>query len=96
MCVFVAECIKTKDDYEYVTPEGKDPTESDPLILSKIMKQRAFSVGMLILRPFEEKMTQFVRKDTIVSVAHLLPSKYVNRGNSGFLGKRYNIKQEIL
>ena len=50
-----------------MTPDGSAPSESDPLILCKSLKEKRFTLGHLVLRPFEEKPSQRVLRDTMVS-----------------------------
>ena len=61
--------MKHRDDFQYVGPTGEEAQDCDPLILCKMIKQKAFSVGMLVLRPLQEKQRQYVRNDTMVGTA---------------------------
>ncbi|KAI0215436.1 Centromere protein C [Lamellibrachia satsuma] len=62
------ECVKSKDAFNFCGPTGKEPSDTDPLILCKALNQKAFSIGQLILRPLQEKGTHYVRHDTMVFI----------------------------
>ncbi|ELU17529.1 hypothetical protein CAPTEDRAFT_220230 [Capitella teleta] len=64
----LVECMKKKRDFCFSGPSGESATDEDPLIMCKGLKQKAFSVGMLELRPWQGKSTQYVRNDSMVFV----------------------------
>ncbi|XP_071799435.1 uncharacterized protein [Asterias amurensis] len=62
----VVDTVKTAKMYKFVGPSGKEATNEDPITLCKCISQKAFSSGILTIRPLSEKGLQLVRNDTMV------------------------------
>ena len=67
-CVFPpkSECIRTRESLNFRGPHGGSATAADRLVMGKAIDQLPFSAGTLILRPLEEKGTQYAGKDAMV------------------------------
>lgn len=70
--VLISECVKTADQSKMVGVSGKPPTDDEPLLLCKPIRQKTFASGTLIIRPLQIKKTQFVQNDTMVSCSTTL------------------------
>ncbi|XP_021377249.1 centromere protein C-like [Mizuhopecten yessoensis] len=60
------ECFASKDSGVFVGPSGKQPSPEDPFVMSRILDQKGFGTGMLLLRPLQEKTIQMVSRGTLI------------------------------
>ncbi|XP_077981906.1 uncharacterized protein LOC144436915 [Glandiceps talaboti] len=59
------DCIRPESDLIFLGPSGKEATDDDSLAVSKAFTTDKFAMGYLVLRPLQEKPTQYVRSDTV-------------------------------
>ena len=73
-----SDCVRTHEQFNFVAPSSLPRSSTNsvatggeegeaPMVLCKALRQDTFSLGMLVIRPFEEKPVQFVRQDSMVS-----------------------------
>ncbi|XP_038056279.1 centromere protein C-like isoform X2 [Patiria miniata] len=96
------DTLRTAKMNVFVGPSGKEATPDDPITLCKAISQKAFSSGILTIRPLSEKGMQFVRNDTMVfyitrgkvSVTIHHTTSILQNGDMFFVpqGNMYNIK----
>ncbi|XP_069125957.1 LOW QUALITY PROTEIN: serine-rich adhesin for platelets-like [Argopecten irradians] len=99
--VFV-ELFASKDNDTFVGPSGKAPTPEDPFVMSRTLDQKSFGIGVLLLRPLQEKTIQMVSRGTlifqlqrgVVALTVHKTSMVMEAGDSAFVprGNTYSMK----
>ncbi|XP_071486571.1 uncharacterized protein [Diadema antillarum] len=98
----VIDAVATSKMLKFTGPSGLPADKGDPITIAKALSQKAFSAGVLTIRPLQEKGSQLVRRDTMVfyvvrgklAVSIHQTSHVLQNGDWFFVpkGNIYNIK----
>ncbi|XP_072172619.1 uncharacterized protein [Diadema setosum] len=98
----VIDAVATSKMLKFTGPSGLPANKGDPITIAKALSQKAFSAGVLTIRPLQEKGSQLVRRDTMVfyvvrgklAVSIHQTSHILQNGDWFFVpkGNIYNIK----